>query len=254
MSAIRPPRLGRIGAIVPARNEQQLLPACLAALDAAAANASLPTTVIVVLDACSDNSAGVLARASWRSVERLIVLESDRGNVGYARRLGAAALLAEYRADELWLANTDADSVVPPDWFVRQLCHQARGAAAVLGTVEVADWSGHSGETSHRYQRNYRAVDGHRHTHGANLSLSATAYLAAGGFPCLAADEDVALTNRLIATGLPIAWAADLPVRTSARLVGRSPAGFAGHLRTLSAAVLARRPVLAVVENPEPAR
>lgn len=226
----------RIGVVVPARNEQQLLPACLAALDRAAAAVPLPVSVVLVLDACSDESAAVAAATAPYWLASLRVLSCDRRNVGHARDLGIRALLAEYGPDGLWLATSDADSVVPADWFGRQLRHRAAGAAAVLGTVQVSDWVGHSAELRRRYLQNYRFADGHRHTHGANLSLSAGAYLAAGGFPHLAADEDVALMNRLLAADQPIAWAADLPVLTSARLQGRSPAGFAHHLRLIASA------------------
>lgn len=220
--------------VVPARDEQELLPACLAALERAAGRTRIPVTVVVVLDACSDASAEVVAAARLPRLQRVVMIGSDRGNVGYARDLGVRALLADYGAAGLWLANTDADSTVPPLWFRRQLNHAERGAAAVAGTVVVTDWSGHSTRTRRHYLRRYTAGHGHRHTHGANLSMSATAYLATGGFAHLAADEDVAMIGQLIAAGQPIAWAADLPVSTSARLAGRTPAGFAGHLRLIT--------------------
>lgn len=241
----------KIGAVVPACNEQLLLAACLAGLDRAAASVQVPVTVALVLDACTDRSREV-ARAVRLQSTRLLVLDSDRQNVGYARDLGARTLIDELGADGLWLASSDADSVVPPDWFRRQLAHQANGAQAVLGTVEVADWSQHRRRTRRHYLRGYRSQDGHRHTHGANLSLSAEAYLGCGGFPHLTADEDVELVQRLVAGRHPIAWAGDLAVTTSARPVGRAPSGFAGHLRAIAAGI--QLPVPGRVADPAPER
>jgi hypothetical protein len=70
--------------------------------------------------------------------------------------------------------------------------------------------------------------------------MAAAAYLAAGGFPPVDADEDVALVRSLIADGEPVVWAADLPVVTSARARGRTSAGFAQYLRGLADAVEVR--------------
>jgi glycosyl transferase family 2 len=233
-----------LGVVVPVRNEDQLLAACLAGIDRASGRVRQPVVLVVVLDACTDRSAAVLAGCQLTSVQRLVVLSSDRGNVGYARDLGMRWLLREFDMDGLWLATTDADSVVPPHWLTGILWHAAQGSLAVLGTVEVPDWTGHPPHTRPRYLGGYRSADGHRHVHGANLSLAAAAYLAAGGFPQLAADEDVMLVRRLVGLGLPVAWVGDLPVATSSRLVGRAPAGFAQHLRSLSASDPRQQPRL----------
>ena len=226
-----------LGVVVPVRNEEQLLAACLAGIDRAAGRVRQRVVLVVVLDACTDRSAAVLAGYQPTSVHRVVVLSSDRGNVGHARALGMHWLLEEFEVDGLWLATTDADSVVPPDWLTGILRHAEQGALAVVGTVEVADWAGHPPGTRRRYLSGYRAADGHRHVHGANLSLAASAYLVAGGFSQLAVDEDVMLVRRLVALGLPVAWVADLPVATSSRRIGRTPAGFAQHLRSLSTAI-----------------
>ena len=51
----------RICVLVPAHNEQDLLPACLAAVLTAARGVTLPVDIVVVLDACTDNSARTAA-------------------------------------------------------------------------------------------------------------------------------------------------------------------------------------------------
>jgi hypothetical protein len=55
-----------------------------------------------------------------------------------------------------------------------------------------------------------------------------------GGFESVASDEDVRIIRRFEAAGRVLVWAADLPVVTSARVVGRAPAGFADYLSQLA--------------------
>jgi hypothetical protein len=76
--------------------------------------------------------------------------------------------------------------------------------------------------------------DGHRHIHGANLGISATAYLRAGGFPPLACHEDVHLVSQLERCGARIAWSCRPRVTTSTRLECRAVGGFGDYLRSLA--------------------
>jgi glycosyltransferase involved in cell wall biosynthesis len=217
----------RVAVVVPAHDEQSLLPGCLAALRVAAA--SLPVRVIVVADACTDDTA-LVAAAGGADVRTI-----DARNVGRARAAGVAHAL---RGGALWLATTDADSRVPPDWLTWQLEHARAGADLVAGTVEVDDWSGWPGPMPSRYQRRYRELVAgarHGHIHGANLGFRASAYLAAGGFPELPCDEDRGLVARVRQAGGRVVTDAGCPVRTSARPDGRAPHGFAAHLHALSA-------------------
>lgn len=218
----------RIGVAIPAQDEASLLPACLGALARAAARSPVPVTVLVVADACRDDTAQVAAQGGAR------VIEVEHRNVGRTRAVGMAALIEQLGVSGTWLAVTDADSQVPEHWLTRQLDLAAAGADAVVGTVRVGDWAGHPRRVRRRYARLYNGLDGHRHVHGANLALSAEAYCAVGGFAPLPAHEDVALIAALDARGYRLARAGDLAVLTSARSVGRAPAGFAGHLRTLA--------------------
>ena len=134
MSAPLPPPVQQVAVVVPARNEQQLLPGCLAALTVAAERVAVPVSVVVVLDRCTDGTADLLAgRPGVRSVE------SVAGCVGAARATGAAQALADSGAlpGRTWLACTDADSQVPPSWLVHQLDLADHGADLVLGTVDL---------------------------------------------------------------------------------------------------------------------
>ena len=217
--------------MVPAHDEQALLPACLASLRLAARHPALrhvQVHIVPVLDACSDDSGAVAPGA----------LEVRARNVGVARAAGFAAVLAREAGRPpaaLWLATTDADSTVPVDWLATQLGLASLGADVVAGTVQVQDWSEQPAAVRQRFARSYGAPgQGHRHVHGANLGLSAAAYLDAGGVPPLALAEDQALVDalrlrahRLVATG-------QIPVVTSGRRESRTVGGFADHLRLLA--------------------
>lgn len=139
-----------------------------------------------------------------------------------------------------WLAFTDADSTVAPDWLVEQL---AQDADAVCGTVIVDDWTPHgkNGDVlALHFAATYVDREDHRHIHGANLGVSSDAYVLAGGFPALASSEDVALVRALQASGARIAWTARPRVTTSARQKGRATAGFADALTSAVRHILER--------------
>jgi glycosyltransferase involved in cell wall biosynthesis len=219
------------GVVVPAHNEEALLARCLAGLQSAAKRGGVPPVrIVVVADTCSDATADV-ARAN--GVE---VLEVDGRSAGAARAAGFEFLVAQSQVamEELWLCTTDADSVVPDHWFLHQVQKGAEGYDAVVGTVVVEDWSEHSTATTQRYLRHYgRALDDHPHVHGANLGLSAIAYLTIGGFPPLALAEDHALVAALTYHHLRICRSGSAPVVTSARRDARAPGGFGALLQAM---------------------
>ena len=92
--------------VVPAHNERERLPGCLASVAAAADQVAVPVTVVVVLDACTDRCEDAIARP-------VRAMSVSGRNVGAARAAGFAA--AAPRSDtRTWLATTDAD------WWCRQ--------------------------------------------------------------------------------------------------------------------------------------
>jgi glycosyltransferase involved in cell wall biosynthesis len=211
--------------IIPAHNEAQHIAACVAAARRAANHHQLlgeEARVIVVLDSCTDDT-GVIAQAHGADVTSI-----DARNVGLARAHGAERALA---LGARWLAFTDADSIVADDWLARQLdcC-----ADAVCGVIGVRDWSPHIVEVREHFGRTYTDADGHRHIHGANMGVSAKAYVEAGGFPPLATSEDVALVDALTRTGARIEWSAAPRVVTSARTDFRAQKGFGATLLEVS--------------------
>jgi hypothetical protein len=228
--------IAALAVIVPAHNEEALLPHALAALRRAARHPALPARVrvrlVVVADACTDATAA-LARAAGAHVVR-----AEARNPGLARAAGAAAALglcAEPPA-RVWLSSTDADSLVPANWLARQWRWAARGWDAVVGTVRP-----HGGDPAlaallHRETVRYRAAGGarHPHVHGANLGVRADAYLRAGGYPPLATGEDHALVHALEASGHRVLRTRRSPVATSARLRPRASGGYGERLARLA--------------------
>jgi hypothetical protein len=226
-----------IGVAVPAHNEEERLPACLAALRRATLRPGLPPArIVVVADACTDRTL-VVARAA--GVE---VLEVTVRNAGAARAAGLDLIVATTALplQDLWLATTDADSRVPADWLVGHAKWRADGWDAVAGTVVVDDWTPEQSPTAALFARQYGAYrDDHPHVHGANLGMSGTAYGKVGGIPRLALAEDHALVAALTRCGLSVARAGGLPVTTSGRRDPRARSGFGALL-------------LAMAEHPPP--
>lgn len=224
-----------LGVVVPAHDEEELLPACLASLQAARARVEVPVVVVVVLDRCSDGSAAVVA-----ATPGVVAVTVDAGTVGVARAAGARAAL---QAGATWLACTDADGTVAPDWLAAHLRHSRTAVAAVAGSVRVDHFRDHPPEVGRRWHGTYRPGPGHRHEHGANLGVRAEVYRTVGGFAGLAEHEDADLLARLRAAGHVVAAVDDLGVTTSGRARGRVGAGFAGHLRSLADAATVDVPV-----------
>ena len=210
-----------IAAIVPAHDEEYHIRDCLAALHMAARCPRLrgeQTIIVVVLDACTDNTLSLARRTGATTIA------TNARNVGAARALGAELALA---AGARWLAFTDADTHVAPDWISAQL---AQRRDVVCGTVAVREWGNYGQTMRDHYEATYTDADGHRHIHGANLGMSAKAYERAGGFQPLVSSEDVALVESLKASGASIAWSAAPRVFTSDRSVFRAPGGFGATL------------------------
>jgi glycosyltransferase involved in cell wall biosynthesis len=238
------PATGAVAVVVPAHNEQDLIAACLAGIARSAAHPALSGVrvhLVVVLDDCRDATAERVAearaRSGWGSDLTTSVVAVSVRNVGRARALGVAralAALGPFDPETVWLASTDADSVVPPDWLAHQLHLRALGADGCAGTVVVDTWREHSPGTQPAYEADYqtgRLGFGHAHVHGTNLGVSVAAYRAAGGFSPLISGEDHALWQALAGRGHNLVATPLAPVTTSGRRYGRSPAGFAARLR-----------------------
>ena len=252
--------------VVPARDEEGRIEACIGALAAQEGMAAGSWAVLLILDGCVDATAArarAVADATGLALE--LVAGPGRG-VGHARALGMALAAQRLRAtgppgggvfpnrcdagtgehadlaDPL-IASTDADSVVAPDWLARTRAAVAAGAQAVGGRITLdpeeagrlpaAALTARAAEAERRLAavRRHTPDAGHHQFSGASLALTLTAYDLVGGLPAVAALEDEALERALRAAGLRIAYAADVRVMTSARTDGRVPRGLAQVLR-----------------------
>jgi glycosyltransferase involved in cell wall biosynthesis len=226
-------RPAHICVLIPARNEEDLLPACLHSVRKALAQlpAGITSDLIVAVDSSTDRTWEIALKqvAAIGSVIRTAV-----GVVGAARSVAAAAALRRYRGpmNRCWLANTDADCVVPRHWLTGQLLLASEGIDAIAGTVNVLDFSEHEAIVEERFHQTYLIGDDgtHSHVHAANLGVRANRYLQAGGWSPLATGEDHDLWQRLSSQPIRKASVNGIRVTTSGRRVGRAPHGFAEAL------------------------
>ena len=223
--------------VIPARDEEARIAACLHAL-AAQTISSFET--IVVLDACADATESVTARTAGRLGLAVQLISGPGAGSGPARKLGmdlaADRLLAAGAPDGL-IASTDADTCPAPTWLERQLAHVRAGAQVIAGRVELepAERRELPGGALRRRERDavqrlerVRRVDAgaeHHHFAGASLGITAAVYRSVGGLEPVSALEDAAFASRLAAHGVPIRRAADVEVYTSARRSGRARRG-----------------------------
>jgi glycosyltransferase involved in cell wall biosynthesis len=222
-----------VGVVIPAHNEEDLLPSCLAAVREAARRLHRTAVhLVVVADACTDRTAEQARRGG------AVVREIQARCVGAARRTGMREVLRRTRhldRGRVWLATTDADTLVPPEWLGQQLHYATGGWDAIVGTVTVTDWSEHPPSVPFLFHQRYGTggLGTHPHVHGANLGFTASAYLAAGGFRPRRTAEDHDLVASLTAADRRILRTTEISVLTSARRHARAPRGFSQLLTTL---------------------
>jgi glycosyltransferase involved in cell wall biosynthesis len=222
-----------IAIVIPARDEQELLPRCLRSVQKA--RLMLPSHItsdlIVVTDQSTDGTFGIAQKIVQ---ETGIVVEIDAGCVGTARAIGVQIALERYQGARklCWLANTDADCEVPVTWLQDQVEYANAGVAAVAGIIDVDSFIEHDSSVPERFRLSYLIhSDGtHPHVHGANLGVRADAYLQAGGWQHLPTAEDHDLWRRLQIGIHQRISDASLCVLTSGRRVGRASLGFASAL------------------------
>ncbi len=230
--------LGRlaVAVVLPARDESGSIVTCLQAILTACDRcvSAQRCWVVVVADQCEDDTVELASKTLGPRGE---VLLCEAGAAGAARRIGCAAALRHltlegYQPNEIWLANTDADTAVPCHWLEQQLTLARIGARGIAGTVSIPALRHRGRDISPLLMDDYmvRADGSHGHVHGANLGIAAEAYLDVGGWSAAALAEDHCLWSRLQARGWPLTATATLCVQTSARLRGRAEGGFASTL------------------------
>ena len=156
------------------------------------------------------------------------MIEIDEARVGLARAIGCEAALRDPEVG--WLACTDADSVVPANWLQVQRRLADSGSDVVVGTVRP-DFTDLTELQTRAWLATHQPGVANGHVHGANLGISAAAYLTAGGFAPVSEHEDNDLVARLAAAGFTVTPTAAIEVMTSGRTFGRTPGGYARYLR-----------------------
>lgn len=241
--------------VVPARDEEALIGACVEALGAQRGVVPGSWEILLVLDGGTDATAA-RARETAARFPGLALHELHVEGLGAGGARAAGMDLACQRlelSDDAGagglIATTDADSRVAPDWLERQLAASAAGAAAIGGRIEL-DAAGASslgvetiGGRERRHGDRLAALAGdgpteHPFFGGASIAITARAYRAIGGMEPLAALEDEALAHRLRAAGIEIHRLDSVRVVTSARTDGRAAHGLA---RDLAVAEWSRR-------------
>lgn len=221
---------------VPARDEAESIGQCLRSIDQAAAEVAVPVRVVVAADRCTDATVDV-ARHTAMDYCTAVVIEGAWGRAGAARAAAVQHALHSLPQDHgpCWIANTDADCVVPSMWLRIQL-ELATELDAVAGVVELDPAS-----TAPAMLEAFRAEylldgDAHTHVHGANIGMCATAYSAVGGW-CrqTVVGEDHVMWQSLRDIGRSTQQTTSLRVLTSARTRSRVSGGFATNLHDLVA-------------------
>ena len=226
--------------VVPARNEEELIGACLTSvLEASRRVVQMvdSVAVAVVADGCTDRTCEI-ARLVLSSQPLWSVTECDLGNVALVRSLGVEVgrgLLGSARSDRIWMASTDADTRVPHDWLLDHVEAASRGTRALAGAVDIECFDGLPPSAPKLFAETYTdllpTTGEHSHVHAANLGVRLDAYDDAGGWGSLPRSEDRDLWTRLQQAGARVESPSSLRVVTSGRSTGRVPGGFADCLR-----------------------
>lgn len=214
--------------VVPAYNEERLLPGTLAAL---AAQTDTDVTLVVVDNASTDRTADVVrAFAREAPCDVRLVTEPEPG-AGTAADTGFRYAIAH---GATLLARTDADCLPRPDWVATARRRLTGGAELVCGRSVPRRDERPGPVERHVYPAAVRAAAAyarrwHRSPayvgpfvliHGHNLALTAGLYLRCGGTPrerLSDGAEDVTLLNRARRHTGRIERAEDLVVEASLR-------------------------------------
>jgi glycosyltransferase involved in cell wall biosynthesis len=255
-------RLKRAIVAIPARDEEARIGACLRALTRQIGIGQASLGVVVFVNGSSDGTARVVRSMSAAHELDIRLIEdraTGRPDAGRARRtaMEAAAEWLGPPSQALGgvprrvILTTDADTVVPPDWVVRNLRAIDDGASAVAGAFDIdpveeaalpamlrlrlrleARYEALTTELACRLDpQPHDPWPRHAATSGASLAVGLETYLAVGGMPSLPVGEDRAFVDALVAAGGLVRHDPQIRVRTSGRLVGRAVGGFSDGMR-----------------------
>ncbi len=199
----------RFSFVVPAFNEERLLPSCLKAIQAEVERSGVRAEIIVVDNASTDRT-GVVARA----VPGVIVVDEPRKGLVQARKAGFEA------SSGVLVANIDADTLLPPGWIDRVEAEFARDPALVTvsGPYDYYDVPFHIRAAARlfyvvgfgTYSFNRYVLRVGSMVQGGNFVLKREALICAGGFdPSFTFyGEDTDIARRMAKVGaVKFTWA-----------------------------------------------
>jgi glycosyltransferase involved in cell wall biosynthesis len=253
--------------IVPVRNEEKNIIATLKALRDQVDLDRKPFNknryeIIILANNCTDNSAAI-ARNFVRDNPELNLhliektLSRDRAYIGWVRKLlmdEAYHRLSLLGKQDGVIASTDGDTRVSKTWLAAILNEIQAGADAVGGRI-ITDFKERSAldKVTKLYFLRYvvyrylvaqlealidpNAIDvfpRHHQNFGANLAVTAQMYAKVGGLPPVRTPEDVAFYQALVRADAHFRHSTRVRVYTSARMLGRAPAGLAKRLQELN--------------------
>jgi peptidoglycan-N-acetylglucosamine deacetylase len=191
-------QLPSVSVVVPAYNEEEMLPRCLASIKMQSYAGPIE---ILVVDNASTDSTGEVARKAGATVV-------DEHRRGYVNAVSAGFAAAQGAI----IACTDADSIVPHDWVKNMVQTLSRDKVVAASGVFVFN-------DGAAWVRVLGLMFGWMNYHlaGANMAVWAWAYRKCGGFaPSVNQGADVELGLRLKSLG-KLAINRSVVVATSAR-------------------------------------
>lgn len=245
--------------VIPARNEEALLPRLLEALSRQTMLGRLtrPLDVVILLNNTDDRS-NLVATSTAAHMPRMCLTISDvhlppaQAHVGFARKLAMDMASSKIGSRAGVILTTDADAVPDDNWVEANLRAIESGADLVGGRIigdrdEEELLGPHFQRRARSYGRYADLCDQlaslidplehdpwprhHDHT-GASLAVRNDVYRRVGGLDPLPFREDLGFVAKVQASGYCLRHPEDVEVMVSARTVGRASGGMADCLRT----------------------
>jgi hypothetical protein len=188
--------------------------------------------IVVVADSCTDQTAQLAA--SFPGVD---VLSLHARTAGAASAEGVDFALAAFRHNPAfdpsgkagWIANTDADSVVPANSFTTQIPLATDGCDVMIGTVRL-DFGDLTDQQIAAWTARHTPGAPNGHVHGATFAFAPPCQRLPAGFYPQTDHEDVELVHRLRDGTARLVASEAYEVWTSGRQVGKTPGGYARYL------------------------
>jgi glycosyltransferase involved in cell wall biosynthesis len=264
----KPPLLScELCVIVPVRDEAENIRATLKALRDQVELDGKPFDknryeIIILANNCTDNSAAIAHGFAQENPQlNLHIIEKtlnpNHAYIGWVRKLlmdEAYRRFAILGRETGVIASTDGDTIVSNTWLAAILDEIKNGADAVGGRI-ITNFQERSAldkvtrlyflrYVSYRYlvaqlealidPDAINVFPRHHQNFGANLAVTAQMYAKVGGLPPVRTPEDVAFYQALRRADARFRHSTQARVYTSARMVGRAPAGLAKRLNELN--------------------